>query len=457
MIIPFCFSDAQDDSEPDDGGGRAEPSASFQQHASRRRQPARRALLLSSLQALLRFSRRAHRSAQALRRQAFSGSPDAPSRGKRRENAGHPAAAAHRRNVRQRAAPAAVSPPGFHGYPDFVPSRGVPVGRPGRTAEIGAGVAAEPAGGVADRAGAGGASFGQERRVRCEQRRKGERSEALAASEPRFVRDLRPNRGDRANSAESWIGSRGYRADGGADHEHAAEPGGTFSLSKRGNVETAPDGRGKVARFRREIDFGGGQRAFRAAFAAAIAAARGSFIRFDRILANERESRGAEGAGPHSGRWRDHVVCVLAASEFGRLRRIRSRRSPNSRRIPCVPARIASSASICGKRVVSPSISIFFTPCVAEFHRIHAEEPTNSLGVSLLALFPIALKCVETTSLAAYYPIPAEDGENCRLQSLLQRSERICIDLLLDNNQLSVSKLLETLDVNFETSKPDRA
>lgn len=229
------------------------------------------------------------------------------------------------------------------------------------------------------------------------------------------------------------------------------------SLSKRGNVETAPDGRGKVARFRREIDFGGGQRAFRAAFAAAIAATRGSFIRFDRILANERESRGAEGAGPHSGRWRDHVVCVLAASEFGRLRRIHSRRSPNSRRIPCVPARIASSASICGKRVVSPSISIFFTPCVAEFHRIHAEEPTNSLGVSLLALFPIALKCVETTSLAAYYPIPAEDGENCRLQSLLQRSERICIDLLLDNNQLSVSKLLETLDVNFETSKPDRA
>lgn len=76
--------------------------------------------------------------------------------------------------------------------------------------------------------------------------------------------------------------------------------------------------------------------------------------------------------------------------------------------------------------------------------------------MALLALFPVALKCVETTSLAAYYPIPAEGGENCRLQSLLQRSERICNDLLLDNNQLSVSKLLETLDVLLNVSKPDR-
>lgn len=74
----------------------------------------------------------------------------------------------------------------------------------------------------------------------------------------------------------------------------------------------------------------------------------------------------------------------------------------------------------------------------------------------MLALFPIALKCVETTSLAAYYPIPAEDGENCRLQSLLQRSERICDDLLLENNQLSVSKLLAMLDVLLNVSKPDR-
>ena len=79
------------------------------------------------------------------------------------------------------------------------------------------------------------------------------------------------------------------------------------------------------------------------------------------------------------------------------------------------------------------------------------------MGVSLLGLFPIALKCVETSSLAAYYPVSAGNGENCQLQWLLGRSERICVDLLLENNQITVSKLLETLDVGFINETTCRA